>query len=84
MQICFVPGHPLPPVPPNWIYHADDAAKSLYLRYQDRFQQYTQLPHPERVVNTSSSIMVFDDEQTTPFVDVIMFDEDNAIHLSDH
>nr|XP_011463603.1 PREDICTED: protein FAR1-RELATED SEQUENCE 2-like [Fragaria vesca subsp. vesca] len=84
VQICFVPGHPLPPVPPNWIYHADDAAKSLYLRYQDRFQQYTQLPHPERVVNTSSSIMVFDDEQTTPFVDVIMFDEDNAIHLSDH
>ena len=78
-----MPGHPLPPVPPNWIYHADNTAKILYQKYQPRFQQYIQLPHPERVANISSKIMVLDDDETAQFGDVIMPSENTTMHLGD-
>ncbi|KAL6129673.1 hypothetical protein ACLB2K_073022 [Fragaria x ananassa] len=62
VQICLLSGHPLPPVTPDWIYHADDKAKSLYMKYQDRFQHYDRLPHPERVTNMSLETVQVDDD----------------------
>ncbi|XP_040374064.1 uncharacterized protein LOC112197200 [Rosa chinensis] len=88
VQICLLPGHPLPPVTPNWIYHADDKAKSLYLKYQDRFQQYDQLPHPERVTNISSETVQLDDdnELTDEIVqlgDATISSKEETMHLGD-
>ena len=55
----------------------------MYQKYQPRFQQYIQFPHPERVANISSKIMVLDDDETAQFGDVIMPSENTTMHLGD-